>query len=91
MIKSSAAVLCKKVTLNDKAQQASYMLFYRVTTEKQPCTIVKKKIISPSAISMVRTVIDEKSAEKLKRIPLSNNTVSRRINGILEKLEEQLF
>uniref|UniRef100_A0A667X2M9 HAT C-terminal dimerisation domain-containing protein n=1 Tax=Myripristis murdjan TaxID=586833 RepID=A0A667X2M9_9TELE len=50
----------------------------------------KKKLLLPATIDMVSTVIDEKSAEKLKRIPLSNNTVSRRIHDISENLEEQL-
>uniref|UniRef100_A0A667Z2X6 HAT C-terminal dimerisation domain-containing protein n=1 Tax=Myripristis murdjan TaxID=586833 RepID=A0A667Z2X6_9TELE len=88
-IKSSAEVLRRNVSLNDRAQLASYMVSYRVAMEKQPHTIAEKLLL-PAAIDIVSTVIDEKSAEKLKCIPLSNNTVSRRIHDISENLEEQL-
>ena len=37
-IKSSAEVLCRNFKLNNKAQQASYMVSYRVAKEKQPNT-----------------------------------------------------
>ena len=89
-IKSSADVLHRNVTLNDKAQLASYMVSYRVATEKQSHTIAEK-IILPAAMDMVSTVIDEKLAEKLKCIPLSDNTISRQINDISNNLEEQLI
>jgi len=37
-IESSAELLRRNVTLNDKAQLASYMVSYRVAKEKQPHT-----------------------------------------------------
>jgi len=86
-IESSAELLRRNVTLNDKAQLASY---YRVAKEKQPHTAAEKLIL-PVAIHMASTVIDEKNAQKLKCIPLSDNTVSRRINDISDNLEEQLI
>ncbi|KAK0146678.1 Protein FAM200B [Merluccius polli] len=89
-IKSSAEVLHRNVTLNDKAQLASYMVSYHVATEKQPHTIAERLIL-PAAIDMVSTVIDEQSAGKLKCIPLSNNTVSCKINDISDNLEKQLI
>ena len=88
-IKTSANVLRRNVTFNDKAQIASYMVAYRVAIEKQPHTIAERLIL-PAAIDMVSAVIDEKSAEKLKCIPMSNNTVSQRIHDIADNLEEQL-
>uniref|UniRef100_A0A3Q3M9R7 DUF4371 domain-containing protein n=1 Tax=Labrus bergylta TaxID=56723 RepID=A0A3Q3M9R7_9LABR len=89
-IKASADVLRKNVTLNDKAQLASYIVSYRVATERQPHNIAEKCILL-AAIDMVTTVMDAKSTEKIKCIPLSNNTVSRRIHDISNNLEEELI
>ena len=69
---------------------ASYVISDLVATEKQPNTIAEKFIL-PATIDIVSTIVDEKSAQKLKRISLSNNTVSRRVNDILNNLEEQLI
>lgn len=87
--KASADVLIKTVKLNEKVQLASYKVAHRVAMENEPHTIAERLIL-PSAIDMVSTVLDEKSAEKLKSIPLSNNTVSQRIHDIADNLEEQL-
>ncbi|KAL2087312.1 hypothetical protein ACEWY4_018371 [Coilia grayii] len=57
--------------------------------EKEPHTIAERLIL-PSAIDMVSIVMDEKSAEKIKSIPLSNNTVSQRIHDIADNLKEKL-
>ncbi|XP_076592490.1 LOW QUALITY PROTEIN: protein FAM200A-like [Chaetodon auriga] len=88
-IKASADVLRKNVTLNEKVQLASYKVASGVAMEKEPHTIAERLIL-PSAIDMVSIVIDEKSAEKIKSVPLSNNTVSQRIHDIADNLEEQL-
>ncbi|KAJ4933918.1 hypothetical protein JOQ06_006727 [Pogonophryne albipinna] len=39
---------------------------------------------------MVSTLIDEATAQKLKAIPLSDNTIARRIDNISEDMKEQL-
>lgn len=88
-MKSSAKVLNKNLTLNEKAQLASCMVSYRVAKEKMPHTVAEKLIL-PSAIDMVSAMIDKK-ANKLKSIPLSDNTVSRRITDVSDNLEEQFI
>ncbi|MBN3278710.1 F200A protein, partial [Polyodon spathula] len=52
---------------------------------------VAEKLILPASLDMVRTIFDDKSAEKLRSIPLSDNTMSRRICDIAEHLEAQLI
>lgn len=44
----------------------------------------------PAALDIVNTVLDEKASEKLKLIPLSDNTLSRRTGDIAQNLENQL-
>uniref|UniRef100_A0A673MC63 HAT C-terminal dimerisation domain-containing protein n=1 Tax=Sinocyclocheilus rhinocerous TaxID=307959 RepID=A0A673MC63_9TELE len=63
------------ITINQKLHLASYKVSYR-------------RLILPAALD---TVLDEKASEKLKLIPLSDNTVSRRIWDIAQNLEEQLI
>lgn len=78
----------KAASLPANAQLASYKVAYRVAQCKKPHTIAEELIL-PSAIDMVSTMIDEATASKLKAIPLSNNTISRRIY-MSKDIEEQL-
>ena len=71
------------------AQPASYRVAYRVAQCKKPHTIAEELIL-PAAIDMVSTMINEAAANKLKAIPLSNNTIARRIDDMSRDIEEQL-
>ncbi|TKS65233.1 Zinc finger BED domain-containing protein 5 [Collichthys lucidus] len=79
----------KAASLPANAQLASYKVAYRVAQCKKPHTIAEELIL-PSAIDMVSTMIDVATASKLKAIPLSNNTISRRIYDMSKDIEEQL-
>lgn len=87
----SASIFHKNVTINNAAQLASCMVLCTAAL-KQPGTTAEKLIL-PTAIYAVSTLTDgeKKSAEKLKCFPLSNNTVSCRINDISGNLEERLI
>jgi glutamine synthetase type III len=63
---------------------------HRIAQNKKPHTIAKT-VILPAAIEMVQTMIGEKCAQHLRNIPISSDTVSRRIADISEDLEEQLI
>lgn len=43
-----------------------------------------------TALDLVSVMLDDASAAKIKSIPLSNDTVARRINDIDNDLQEQL-
>ncbi|XP_066543047.1 protein FAM200A-like [Hoplias malabaricus] len=86
----SAQVLSRVLSHNDKLLLASYKVAYRVAKEKVPHSAAEKLIL-PAALDIVSTVLDEKAAEKIKAIPVSDNTVSRRIEDIAENLENQLI
>ena len=79
----------KATSVNCKATMASFKVAYRIAQCKKPHTIAEDLIL-PAALDMVSTMLDETSASKLKVIPLSNDTVARRICDISNDLEEQL-
>ncbi|KAJ4946978.1 hypothetical protein JOQ06_009021 [Pogonophryne albipinna] len=79
----------KTASVTSNAQLASYKVAYRIAQSKKPHTIAEKLIL-PCAIDMVSTLIDEATAQKLKAIPLSDNTIARRIDEISEDMKEQL-
>lgn len=80
----------KQTSVPTKALLASYKVAFRVAQSKKPHTIAEELIL-PSAIDMVSTMIGESAANQLKNIPLSNNTISRRIHDISENINEQLI
>lgn len=73
-----------------KAQLASYKIAYRIAQCKKPHTIAEELII-PAAIDIVSVMLDEASVTKLKTIPVSNDTISRRISDIANDVDEQLI
>ena len=58
----------KAVSVTDKALRA-----------KKP---LSENLILPAAIDMVRIMFGENEVQKLKNIPLSDNTVKRRVDAI---------
>uniref|UniRef100_A0A2R8PB65 Family with sequence similarity 200 member B n=1 Tax=Callithrix jacchus TaxID=9483 RepID=A0A2R8PB65_CALJA len=76
-------------TISEKALLSSYLVAYRVAKEKIANTAAEK-IILPACLDMVRTIFDDKSADKLKTIP-NDNTISLRTCTIAEHLEAMLL
>lgn len=76
-------------SVNQQALLASYKIAYQIAWCKKPHTI-GKELILPAALDMVSVMLDDASAAKLKTIPLSNDTVARRINDIANDLQDQL-
>ena len=68
---------------------ASYLVSYRIAKCKKPHTVAETLVLPP-AIDMVKVMFGESYAKKLLQIPLSDNTVSRRINDISEDICDQL-
>ncbi|XP_023311639.1 zinc finger BED domain-containing protein 5-like [Anoplophora glabripennis] len=51
---------------------------------------IGENLIKPCAVEMVKCMLDEKAAKELSKIPLSNDTVSRRIKDLSESIKRQL-
>ncbi|GFY16972.1 protein FAM200B [Trichonephila clavipes] len=63
---------------------------YKIARCKKPHTIAEELIL-PAAIEIVETMFGDNFAKELQSIPLSNDTVSRRIDDIAENVEQHLF
>ena len=72
-----------------KAQLASFKVAYRIAKCKRVHTIAEEFVL-PAALDLVSTMIGESAAQRLKAVPLSNNTISRRIDKISDNIDDQL-
>jgi len=68
-----------------KAQLASFTVAYRNAKCKKTHTIAEELVL-PSARDLVSTMTEESAAQKLKAVPLSNNTICRRIDKISDDI-----
>ncbi|GFV97871.1 SCAN domain-containing protein 3 [Trichonephila clavipes] len=62
----------------------------KASTSAQPHTIAEELILH-ATIEIVETMFGDYFTKELQSIPLSNDTVSRRIDDIAEDEEQQLF
>jgi hypothetical protein len=68
----------------------SYKVAHRIAKCKKPHTIAEELIL-PAAVDMVNIMISESAGKLLSKVPLSNNTISRRIQHIAEDLTDELI
>ena len=78
------------LSVNKKALIASYKVSYKIARCKKPHTI-GEELILPAAIEMVETMFGDNFSKQLQSIPLSNDTIARRISDIAEDVQCQLF
>lgn len=89
-VESQGAKFAKFTFTSDSALRASYEVSYKVAKAMKPHTIAESLIV-PAAIDMVTNVCGAAQAQKLKKIPLSNDTVKRRIVSIADAQEDNLL
>jgi hypothetical protein len=63
---------------------------YRIAKCKKPHTIAEELIL-PAAVDMVSNKVGESAGKLLLKVPLSNNTISRRIQHMAEGINDQLI
>ncbi|GFX20176.1 zinc finger BED domain-containing protein 5 [Trichonephila clavipes] len=85
-------VICSKILAADSMKPNKLKRHFETlhTRCKKPHTIAEELIL-PAAIEIVETMFGDNFAKELQFIPLSNDTVSRRIDDIAEDVEQQLF
>ena len=71
------------------AQLASYKVSHRIVRARKPHTIAENLLL-PAAIDMVTTFGAKDVAKQVQTIPLSNSSISRKIQGFSDDLHQQL-
>lgn len=72
------------------ALKASYLVANRIAKAKKPFDI-REHWILPAAKNICLELLGEAAASKVGHVPLSDNTVKRRIDEMAEDVESQLF
>ncbi|XP_060878351.1 protein FAM200A-like [Metopolophium dirhodum] len=83
-------IFTKQATIPSKALLSSYKVAWRIAKSKKPHTIAKNLIL-PAAMDMVSIMIGDAAAKQLQNVPLSDNTISRRIQDMAEDINDQLI
>lgn len=87
--KSGQTVMKTAANISSKALEASYAVSLLVAKSKKPHTIVEQLIL-PAAAVLAEKMIDKKATDAFKTVPMSNNTVSRRIADMSHNIVEQV-
>ena len=69
--------------------EASFLVSQLIAQCKQPHTIAET-LVAPCCWETVRSMLGENAAKEVQKIPLSENTVSQRINDMAADILEQL-
>ena len=90
LTKAQKIISCHSKTVNEKALMASYLVSYRVAQAGEAHTIAEN-LIKPCIKDIVECMLDGKATELVGTIPLSNNTISRRIGDLAEDVKTTLL
>jgi len=69
--------------------RASFLVALKIAKEKKPHNI-GENLILPCCKDIVRNMIGDEAANKLNSLPLSNNTIQRRIGEMADDIKEQV-
>jgi hypothetical protein len=88
---SSKKAMTNTVTTNSEylLVRASFLVAYKIAKTGKSYNIAEELIL-PAAKDMVSCVLGDKSSKLLDKIPLSNNTIARRIHDMAGDVENQL-
>ena len=89
-LQKQKSVVKKAATIMPNMLKASYLVSLRIAKSKKPHTI-GETLVLPCAIDMVGELLGAEAAKKIKSVPLSNDTVSRRISELSSDVKQQLF
>ncbi|KAK2725580.1 hypothetical protein QYM36_000173 [Artemia franciscana] len=87
---SNCLEIAKVASVSSKALRALYAVSYLVAKQKKPHTIAECLIL-PALVKVSEIKFDTKTATALQSIPVSNNTISRRIEDIASDIVMQVI
>jgi len=77
-------------THSEKALKASYLVSYELALAGKPHTL-GETLIKPLLVKVVKCMADEKTANLISSIPLSNNTVRSRIQDLSHDVKDTII
>ena len=79
----------KKFKISDRAQKASYLVAEIIAKDMKPHTIAET-LIRPACAAIVRTMLGTEAEEEIKKVPLSDDTISRRIVDMSDNIAKKV-
>ncbi|KAL4108255.1 hypothetical protein QTP88_018486 [Uroleucon formosanum] len=89
-LKTSKTKIKQFTKVNEKAMHASYLISLRIAKAGKPHTI-GENLVLPAIKDAVGVMFGDKSSKDVEMIPLSNDTVGRRINEMSQWTEDELI
>ena len=74
---------------SEKAQEASYLVAQIIAKNKEPHTTAETTVLQ-SCCAIVRTMFGPELEKEVKKIPLADNTIGRRIQHMSEDIKQQM-
>lgn len=84
-----AKVMEKRATIADKAQVASYKVAEIIAVKMQPHTIAEDLIL-PACKEIVKSILGDAAEKEISVVPLSNDTISRRIDDMSSDIQKNV-
>ncbi|XP_068104034.1 SCAN domain-containing protein 3-like [Hyperolius riggenbachi] len=85
----SAQKMVNQMTVSDRALEASYLVAELVAKKMKPHTIAEELIL-PACETIVETMLGKDAAAEIRKVPLSNNTIHRRIGDMSGDIEDNV-
>lgn len=86
---TEASIFTKLSSVSEKAQEASYTVA-ELVAQKMKSHTKAESIILPACCEIVKIMFGEECEKEVRKIPLSNNTISRRIEDMSKDVEIQV-
>ncbi|XP_067131376.1 SCAN domain-containing protein 3-like [Centruroides vittatus] len=85
--RKQAAFMTTTVCVSDKVREASYKVAELIVKAKKPHTIAET-LLMPVCKEMVKIVLGSEAASEISKIPLSDDTISRRVIEMSSDIED---
>ncbi|GFV88733.1 zinc finger BED domain-containing protein 5 [Trichonephila clavipes] len=89
LLESQKTMMHVTQTINEKATEASYLVSYRIAQAGEAHTIAEN-LIKPCVLDITKCMLAKKSAKHVSTVPLSNDTVLRRIHDLASYVKQEL-
>ncbi|XP_013793786.2 zinc finger BED domain-containing protein 5-like, partial [Limulus polyphemus] len=89
-LKTEQSVMQRYTKVNEKSLYVSYLISLKITKAGKPHTI-GETLVLPAIKDTVKVVFGDKSEQEIETIPISNNTVTLKIDEMSRWIENQLI